>query len=78
MRFNKAKCKLLHLGGGNHKFFLFIESSPVEKDLVVLVGKKLDTSQQHALAAQEANYILGCIKRLMTSREREGIITPTL
>ncbi|KAJ7401882.1 hypothetical protein BTVI_91831 [Pitangus sulphuratus] len=67
MKFNRAKCKILHLGRGNlnPKYKLKnerIESKPEEKGLQVLVDKKLDINLQRVLAAQKANCILCCMK----------------
>ncbi|KAK4814970.1 hypothetical protein QYF61_007875 [Mycteria americana] len=73
MKFNKAKHKILHMGRGNpkHKYRLgreWIESSPEEKDLGVLVDEKLNVT------SNKANLILVCIKRSMTRRSREVIL----
>ena len=56
MRFSKANCKLFRLGQGNARYIHklgeeLVEISPEEEIFVVLVDKKLDTSQQRVLAS---------------------------
>ncbi|KFV97326.1 hypothetical protein N326_09264 [Eurypyga helias] len=77
VKFNKAKCKVLHLDQSKHKYRLgkeWIENSLEGKGFRMSVDEKLNMSQQCALAAQKASRILGCNRRSVASRLREVIL----
>ncbi|KAJ7408868.1 rna-directed dna polymerase from mobile element jockey-like [Pitangus sulphuratus] len=75
LRFNKGKCRVLHLGRNKarHQANL-LESSSVEKDLGVLADNKLPRSQLCALVAKKANGILWAIRKSIASSSKEVIL----
>ena len=81
MKFNKGKCRVLHLGRNNPMqprtgWGLTCWRAALQRDLGVLVDSRLTVSQQCAFVAKKANGNLGCIGKSVASRSREVILPP--
>jgi len=70
MKFNKAKREALHVSWGNRQYQYRLWDKWIESN-GILIGEKLDMSQQCGLAGQKVNHILGCMKRSMASKSKE-------
>lgn len=79
MKFDKGRCRVLHLGMNNTMYQKrlgtdLLKRSSVDKDQGVLVDNRMTTSQQCVPVAKNVNGILGCVKKSVTSRLREVLL----
>ncbi|CAM5110902.1 unnamed protein product [Natator depressus] len=79
MKFNSEKCKVMHLGINNKNFSYKLgthqlEVTEEEKDLGVLVDHRMTMSRQCDMAVKKANAVLGCIRRGISSRDKEVLV----
>lgn len=78
VRFKKAKYKILQFGQDMPQFPYKLGNEGIVSSLSylgVLVGQKLNMSQQCVLAVQKANLTLSCIQRSVAHRLRESILS---
>ncbi|GAB0189955.1 mitochondrial enolase superfamily member 1 [Grus japonensis] len=83
MKFNKAKCKVLHVGQRNpkHSYRLgeeWIESSPEEEDLGVLIDEKLNMSRQCCACSPESQPCPGLHQKKCGQQVEGGDPAPLL
>ena len=80
IRFNKAKCQVLHFGHSNPMQLCrlgteWLDYCEEERDHGVLVDARLNMSRHCAQELKRANAILTCIRISMASKSREVIIS---
>ncbi|CAM5151441.1 unnamed protein product [Natator depressus] len=78
-KFNSEKCKVMHLGINNKNFSYKLgthqlEVTEEEKDLGVLVDHRMTMSRQCDMAVKKANAVLACIRRGISSRDKEVLV----
>ncbi|CAM5153074.1 unnamed protein product [Natator depressus] len=79
MKFNSEKCKVMHLEINNKNFCYklgthHLEVTEKEKVLGVLVYHRMTMSHQCDMAVKKANAVLGCIRRGVSSRDKEALV----
>ncbi|CAM4536291.1 unnamed protein product [Lepidochelys kempii] len=79
MKFNREKRKVMHLGINNENFSYKVgthqlEVMEEEKDLGVLVDYRMTMSRQCDMAVKKANVVLGCIRRDISSKDKEVLV----
>jgi ribonucleases P/MRP protein subunit RPP40 len=79
MKFNAAKCKVMHVGRGNakHKYYLDghqLEETEIERDIGVQVSKNMKPGEQCEKAAKTAMTVLGQITRAFTYRDKKTFV----
>ena len=78
MEFNPQKCKVMHIGKDNRNFSYdmegcWLETVEEEKDLGVVVDKKMKFSKQCLEARNRANRTLGFINRNVSYKSKEVV-----
>ncbi|CAM5165853.1 unnamed protein product, partial [Natator depressus] len=79
MKFNSEKCKVMQLGINNKNFCYklgthHLKVTEEEKDLGVLIDHRMTMSHQCEMAVKKANAVLGCIRRGISSRDKEVLV----
>ncbi|CAM5166280.1 unnamed protein product [Natator depressus] len=79
MKFNSEECKVIRLGTNNKNFRYKLgthqlEIMEEEKDLGVLVDHRMTMSHQCDMAVKKDNAVLGCIRRGISSRDKEVLV----
>ena len=79
MSFNRAKCQVLHFSHNSPQQpyrlgEVWLESCLTEKGLGVLMGSRLNMSQQCVQVAKKANVIPAWVRNGVVNRTREVIL----